>query len=73
MRRLGLTLEKGELCLKVVNSEAKPIHRIARDMIIKIESWSGIAKFLVAIDFFDGGGNNKLSPWVAPPVFHTSA
>ncbi|KAF3776590.1 hypothetical protein EJ110_NYTH47874 [Nymphaea thermarum] len=38
-RRLGLTLENGELHMKAMNSEAKPINRVARDAVVKIESW----------------------------------
>ncbi|KAF3784921.1 hypothetical protein EJ110_NYTH29203 [Nymphaea thermarum] len=39
-KRLGLTLERRELRMKAVNSEAKPIHGLARDVVVKIESWS---------------------------------
>ncbi|CAN6455079.1 unnamed protein product [Victoria cruziana] len=47
-KRLGLTLEKGELRMKAVNSEAKPICGVARDVAMKVESWSGKANFSVA-------------------------
>ncbi|CAN6473311.1 unnamed protein product [Victoria cruziana] len=47
-KRLGLTLEKGELRIKAVNSEAKPICGVARDVAVKIENWSGKANFSVA-------------------------
>ncbi|KAF3771576.1 hypothetical protein EJ110_NYTH60137 [Nymphaea thermarum] len=46
-RRLGLTLEKGELRMKAVNSEAQPIHGVARDAVVKVESWSGRVNFSV--------------------------
>ncbi|CAN6451992.1 unnamed protein product [Victoria cruziana] len=47
-KRLGLTLEKGELRIKAVNSEAKPICGVARDVAVKIENWSGKTNFSVA-------------------------
>lgn len=37
-RKLGLTLEKRELCINTVNSKAKPIHKVVRDVAVKIES-----------------------------------
>ncbi|KAF3771842.1 hypothetical protein EJ110_NYTH58893 [Nymphaea thermarum] len=46
-RRLGLTLEKGELHMKAVNSEAQPIHGVARDAVVKVEGWSRKANFSV--------------------------
>ncbi|CAN6470645.1 unnamed protein product [Victoria cruziana] len=47
-KHLGLTLEKGELHMNAVNSEAKPICGVARDVDVKIENWSGNANFSVA-------------------------
>uniref|UniRef100_A0A5K0XDL7 Aspartic peptidase DDI1-type domain-containing protein n=1 Tax=Nymphaea colorata TaxID=210225 RepID=A0A5K0XDL7_9MAGN len=46
-RRLGLTLEWGELRMKAVNSEAKLIHGVARDVVVKIDSWSEKSNFFV--------------------------
>ncbi|CAN6458635.1 unnamed protein product [Victoria cruziana] len=46
-RCLGLTLEKGELCMKVVNSEAESICGVAQD-VATLESWLGKANFSVA-------------------------
>ncbi|CAN6476554.1 unnamed protein product [Victoria cruziana] len=34
--------------MKAVNSEAKPIYEVARDVAVKVESWSGKANFSVA-------------------------
>nr|VVW56505.1 unnamed protein product [Nymphaea colorata] len=53
MRRLGLTLEKGELCMNAVNSEAKPIDGVARHVVMKIESWPRKANLsMVLMDDF---------------------
>ncbi|KAF3780593.1 hypothetical protein EJ110_NYTH38817 [Nymphaea thermarum] len=46
-RRLDLTLEKGELHMKAVNSKAQPIHGVARDVVVKVEGWSRKANFSV--------------------------
>lgn len=37
-KRLGLTIENGDLHMKVMNSEAKSIHEMACDMTVKVES-----------------------------------
>ncbi|CAN6449072.1 unnamed protein product [Victoria cruziana] len=47
-KRLGLTLEKEELRMKAVNSEAKSICRVARDVAVKIENWSENVNFSIA-------------------------
>ncbi|KAF3791709.1 hypothetical protein EJ110_NYTH13718 [Nymphaea thermarum] len=46
-KKLGLTLERGELRMKAINSEAKSIHGVVRNVVVKIESWSEKANFSV--------------------------
>lgn len=53
MSKLSLTIEKRELCMKEVNSDAKSIYRLARDVIVKIESWlENVIFFMVLMDDF---------------------
>ncbi|CAN6454511.1 unnamed protein product [Victoria cruziana] len=47
-KRLGLILKKEELRMKVMNSEAKPICGVARDVAVKIKNLSGKTNFSVA-------------------------
>lgn len=48
VRKLDPTLEKGELCMLVVNSKTKLIHRVAQNIAMKINNWSKNANILVA-------------------------
>ncbi|KAF3780099.1 hypothetical protein EJ110_NYTH40041 [Nymphaea thermarum] len=51
--KLGLTRGKGESRVKAVNSEARPIHAIVRDVVVKIEGWTSRANFsMVQTDDF---------------------
>ncbi|XP_064944580.1 uncharacterized protein LOC135596464 [Musa acuminata AAA Group] len=52
-KRLGLILEKNPSRMKVVNSEAKRISRLAKGVPIKIETWNGsINMMAVPLDDF---------------------
>lgn len=48
VKRLGITLEKGKLCMKMVNYEINSIHEVAQDLAVKIESSLEIGNFSVA-------------------------
>ncbi|XP_073106542.1 uncharacterized protein [Elaeis guineensis] len=51
--RLGLKLERDSSRMKAVNSEARPIAGLARDVPIRVGTWSGKANFMaVPLDDF---------------------
>lgn len=49
VKRLSLTIQKGELHMKAVNSEVKSIYGVTYDVTINIVSWSGNVNLSVAM------------------------
>ncbi|GKC36242.1 gag-aspartyl protease domain-containing protein [Tanacetum coccineum] len=62
-KRLGINATKGSVATKAVNSKAKPIHGVAKDVRAKIEEWEGVIdlsvvpmddfKVLLGLEFLD--------------------
>lgn len=46
--QLGLKVVRGGGCMKVINSKARPIHGITKNVEVKIGDWSGTLNFTVA-------------------------
>lgn len=52
-KQLGLKVEKTDRWLKIVNSEAKPLSRVARNVELYLGPWRGKANFsVVPLDDF---------------------
>lgn len=49
MSILGLTLEKGKLHMKAMNSEAKKNYRAIQNIVVKIKGWLEFANFSVVL------------------------
>lgn len=51
--RLGLRLDKGNRKMKAVNSEAKPILRVAKRVPLQIGEWSGKFDLMLVVPLLE--------------------
>ncbi|GKB11493.1 putative retrotransposon gag domain, aspartic peptidase domain protein [Tanacetum coccineum] len=69
-KRLGINTTKGSRTIKAVNSEAKPIHGVAKDVRAKIGEWEGTIdlsvvpmddfKVVLGLEFLDKSSNSEM-------------